>query len=296
MHPLAVLLIVVPFLLAPTSVPHPLIGGSGNILNDLQEIGVIDSVNSSTSVLSAEVLLPVPANLTPGYALSLNAWSSTGDWYQVVIAMNYNCGNNLVFGAGYEIWNTTTSVALNCMSMTAAPGNVVRLNLSLPDADHACFGWTDESSTTHLVHCVYQPDPGATSFGMGFDKGYVTGVMSEYVAYSPSTCTDPQDLPQVTYWLSNVTTYGLYADLQTLSPPGSCQVALTSTVPVSSVRTTLLFEGHQLEVQNNTVWTDLGGLAPATGMIPPSEAPWLPLLMVAAVSVGLAILLVCRWR
>ncbi len=160
------------------------------------------------------VISPYPI----GY--ELNGLSTTGDWYQVLVADNWG-GCNAGFEMTYEVWNNVaqTQAPVCDPALTLSAGDVVKLTLSFPSSTQACLDAVDLTSAHAEDDCLAQPDTGAHGFsllgGAANSNGYFTGPMTEIANPTPTSCPDYTNMPVIDYrWPTafHVTTYYPFSD------------------------------------------------------------------------------------
>lgn len=175
------------------------------------------SVYGSLTTLVEDVKL-VASSYPIGY--ELNGLSSTGDWYQVLVAENWG-GCNSGYEMVYEIWdNSGGSEAPVCdPNVTLNGGDMVKLSLSFSSSKIACLDLEDLTTTSQEHDCETEPDTGATGFqllgAVSNSNGYFTGPMTEIANPAPTSCPDYKNMPIVDYtwpFAFHVTGYYPFSD------------------------------------------------------------------------------------
>lgn len=197
---------VVPFVHAPVRLPDAARPASGGGYWYTQEGATLAQVNGSGSISTLTTLsLEIPVVTSPypiGY--ELNGLSTSGDWYQVLVADNWG-GCNTGFEMVYEIWNDADGAyAPVCdPTVTISSGDLVQLSLRFTSTSQGCLELKDLTNSQTEDDCVTQPDTGANGFQLlsfaANQNGYFTGPMTEIANPVPSTCPDYTNMPLVTY-------------------------------------------------------------------------------------------------
>ncbi|MCI4318153.1 MAG: PKD domain-containing protein, partial [Thermoplasmata archaeon] len=183
------------------SAPHPSYG----YVYYTQEGATLAQFNGSSSqsgVKSISEDIPLVNSPYPiGY--ELNGLTSTGDWYQIVIGVNWpGC-------SGYEmiteVWNNAQyGGPVGCSTaVTMTPGDLIRLGLNFSAKAGICMDLTDVTRSSGAILCQAQPDAGATEFitlqSTSDTNGYFTGPMTEIANTSAGSCPDYTHMPLVNY-------------------------------------------------------------------------------------------------
>jgi hypothetical protein len=188
-----------------------------------------DSSATGTKRLSEYVKL-VRSPYSTGY--ELNGLSSTGDWWQVVVADNWP-GCNPGFDEVTEVWdNTGGSGPVSCNSnLTYSTGDLVEFTLYF-SSGNGCLNVRDITASTSTTDCQAQPDTGATEWkflsSTANANGYYTGPMTETINETTSSCPDYTVMPRLDYIYANgtyVTAYTPWSDEFDLSDGTSCYVS-----------------------------------------------------------------------
>jgi hypothetical protein len=232
---------------ARTTAPHPPGLGFGSAsprglvrpaqdgdLYYTQEGMTIGDINNSAATgvarLSEYVKL-VTSPYSTGY--ELNGLSSSGDWWQIVVADNWP-GCNTGFQEVTEVWNDADgSGPVNCDSnLTFSAGDMVEFTLSFASGGDGCLGVRDITAKTSELDCAAQPDTGGNAWeflgGTSNTNGYYTGPMTETINESTPGCPDYKGMPRLDYTYANgtyITSYTPWSDEFDLSTGGSCYVS-----------------------------------------------------------------------
>ena len=191
--------------------PHPsalrmAIGPTASAVWYTQEGATLSEVNSSATITTVPFLseeIPLVTSPYPtGY--ELNGISSTGDWYQVLVADNWG-GCNTGLEMVYELWdNAGGGYSPVCdPAPSLSSGDLVRLTLTLPSLTKVCLGVADLTTALSEVDCETQVDTGATSFELlsstSNSNGYFSGPMTEVGNTAVSSCPDYTNMPVLNY-------------------------------------------------------------------------------------------------
>ncbi|MCI4332102.1 MAG: hypothetical protein L3K19_09730, partial [Thermoplasmata archaeon] len=211
----------------------------------LQAGSTISQLNASSASGVARLSEFIPLVPSPySTAYELNGLSSTGDWWQIVIAYNWP-GCNSGYEEATEIWdNLQNSGPISCDStVSLSTGDLVELSIYFSSGGNGCLGLKD--ITTAVTHnlCSAQPDSGATTWSFlntaADGNGYYTGTMTEVVNASASSCPDYLYMPDVKFVFANgtfVTQYIPWSDEFDLLSDGSrtlCYVSNSGTATIS---------------------------------------------------------------
>lgn len=211
----------------------------------LQAGSTISQLNDSSASGVARLSEFIPLVPSPySTAYELNGLSSTGDWWQIVVAYNWP-GCNSGYEEATEIWdNLQNSGPITCDStVSLSTGDLVELSIYFSSGGNGCLGLKDiTTATTHNL-CSAQPDSGATTWSFlntaADGNGYYTGTMTEVVNTTASACPDYLYMPDVKFEFANgtfVTQYIPWSDEFDLLSDGSrtlCYVSNAGTASIS---------------------------------------------------------------
>ncbi len=190
----------------------------------------LSELNGSASVTglsSLSLRLTLVKSVYPiGY--ELNGLSSSGDWYQVLVGVNWpGCSGYEML---YEVWTSSgLGYAPGCdTTLTLHAGDLLQLGINFTQSGDVCMDLWDVSYSTEHSVCTAQPDSGATEFitlsGASNTNGYFTGPMTEIANTSATSCPDYRAMPVVSYQFPRseyITAYQSWSD-EFLAGSGLC--------------------------------------------------------------------------
>ncbi|MCI4347420.1 MAG: hypothetical protein L3J97_02230 [Thermoplasmata archaeon] len=170
------------------------IGSTLSQINDTSSISGLSSVSETITLV----------NSLYHTAYELNTLSDTGDWYQIVVSVNWP-GCAAGFEEGLEVWDSIgNSGPVVCdPTVSLSLGDRVNLWLRFNGTSQACLGLRDLSTGKAHEICQAQPDVGGKKFiflqSAANSVGYYTGTMTEIINQTTATCPDYTVMPTVTF-------------------------------------------------------------------------------------------------